>query len=81
MTAVFVTLALVAAACGGDDGDDGEGEGPTGATGGTGEVTTGGTYRIETDGIAYTSGGDPTGEYLGLVFGIFTNMLQRTLLT
>jgi peptide/nickel transport system substrate-binding protein len=81
ITAVFVTLALVAAACGGDDGD-GEGEGPTGATeGGGGEVATGGTYRIETDGIAYTSGGDPTGEYLGLSFGIFTNLLQRTLLT
>lgn len=41
----------------------------------------GGTYRIETDGIAYTSGGDPTGEYLGLSFGIFTNLLARTLLT
>jgi peptide/nickel transport system substrate-binding protein len=84
ITALLVTLALVGAACGGDDGDgDGGGEatGPTAATGDGGEVTAGGTYRIETDGIAYTSGGDPTGEYLGLSFGIFTNLLQRTLLT
>ncbi|HSJ50071.1 MAG TPA: ABC transporter substrate-binding protein [Actinomycetota bacterium] len=83
--ALVLSLALVAAACGGDDddGDDGDGgaTGPTATTGEDGGVTTGGTYRIETDGIAYTSGGDPTGEYLGLSFGIFTNLLQRTLLT
>jgi peptide/nickel transport system substrate-binding protein len=83
-TALVLTLALVAAACGGDD-DDGDGDGaatgPTETTGEDGGVATGGTYRIETDGIAYTSGGDPTGEYLGLSFGIFTNLLQRTLLT
>ncbi|MFH1103472.1 MAG: ABC transporter substrate-binding protein, partial [Actinomycetota bacterium] len=48
--------------------------------GGTGPQV-GGTYRIETDGIAYTSGGDPSGEYLGISFGIFTNLLSRTLLT
>lgn len=81
---LLAALALVAAACGDDDDGDGDGGGATGPTETTGEdggVTTGGTYRIETDGIAYTSGGDPTGEYLGLSFGIFTNLLQRTLLT
>jgi peptide/nickel transport system substrate-binding protein len=75
--ALFVIVAMIGVACGGDDGGPGE----TGPDGGTGEVQTGGTYRMETDGIAYTSGGDPTGEYLGISFGIFTNLLQRTLLT
>ena len=42
---------------------------------------TGGTYRIETDGIAYTTGGDPTAEYLGLAWGILNNLLSRTLVT
>ena len=46
-----------------------------------GGIQTGGTYRIETDGIAYTGGGDPTGEYLGLAWGILGNLLTRTLLT
>jgi peptide/nickel transport system substrate-binding protein len=83
--ALVVTLALVATACGGDDDEGGEdggaATGPTETTGEDGGIATGGTYRIETDGIAYTSGGDPTGEYLGLSFGIFTNLLARTLLT
>lgn len=76
--ALLVVLAMVSVACGGDgDGDGAVATGPTD----TGEIQTGGTYRIETDGIAYTSGGDPTGEYLGLSFGILTNLLDRTLLT
>src|ERR671919_616068 len=77
--ALFVVVAMVAVACGGDDYEGGAGQ--TGPDGATGEIQTGGVYRIETDGIAYTSGGDPTGEYLGLSFGILTNMLDRTLLT
>ena len=77
--ALFVVVAMVAVACGGDDDEGGAGQ--TGPDGATGEIQTGGVYRIETDGIAYTSGGDPTGEYLGLSFGILTNMLDRTLLT
>lgn len=76
-TVLFVVLAMIAVACGGDGDEDGAGE-PTGPAG---EIQTGGTYRIETDGIAFTSGGDPTGEYLGLSFGILTNLLDRTLLT
>lgn len=76
VSVLLVVLALIGAACSGDGGDGGT----TGATGDTG-ATTGGTYRVETDGIAYTSGGDPTGEYLGLSFGILSNLLDRTLLT
>jgi peptide/nickel transport system substrate-binding protein len=73
---LLVVLVMIGAACGGD-GDDGGTTGPTGDTVAEG----GGTYRVETDGIAYTSGGDPTGEYLGLSFGILSNLLDRTLLT
>ncbi|MGH7265822.1 MAG: ABC transporter substrate-binding protein [Candidatus Rokuibacteriota bacterium] len=76
-TVLFVVLAMIAVACGGDGDEDGAGE-PTGPAG---DIQTGGTYRIETDGIAFTSSGDPTGEYLGLSFGILGNLLDRTLLT
>jgi len=76
VTVLLVVLVMIGAACGGD-GDDGGTTGPTGDTVAEG----GGTYRVETDGIAYTSGGDPTGEYLGLSFGILSNLLDRTLLT
>src|SRR3990170_5501444 len=65
--ALVLAFAIVVAACGDDDGGGG--------------TDTGGTYRMETDGIAYTSGGDPSGEYLGISFGIFSNLLGRTLLT
>jgi peptide/nickel transport system substrate-binding protein len=74
--ALLTVLMVIATACGGD-----EPTAPPGTTTPTDGVQTGGTYRMETDGIAYTSGGDPSGEYLGLSFGIFTNLLQRTLLT
>jgi peptide/nickel transport system substrate-binding protein len=76
VSVLLVVLVMIGAACGGD-GDDGGTTGPTGDTVAEG----GGTYRVETDGIAYTSGGDPTGEYLGLSFGILSNLLDRTLLT
>ena len=69
--ALVLAFAIVVVACGDDN---------TTTTSGGG-ATTGGTYRIETDGIAYTSGGDPSGEYLGISFGIFSNLLGRTLLT
>jgi peptide/nickel transport system substrate-binding protein len=77
-TILFVVLAMIGVACGGDGDDGGVATGPDGATG---DIQTGGVYRIETDGIAFTSGGDPTGEYLGLSFGILSNLLDRTLLT
>ena len=90
------SLALVAAACGDDEVEEStttardhhhrrrdhhhrRGRPPPTTT--TAPAATGGTYRMETDGIAYTSGGDPSGEYLGISFGIFSNLLGRTLLT
>jgi peptide/nickel transport system substrate-binding protein len=94
---LLLAFALLVAACGGGGdassstttvaGSTTTGTGPTttAATttttfGGTGPAV-GGTYRMETDGIAYTSGGDPSGEYLGISFGILSNLLTRTLLT
>src|SRR3990170_51966 len=77
--ALLLAFALVVAACGDDSATTTSGA--TSTTGGTAGPAVGGTYRIETDGIAYTSGGDPSGEYLGISFGIFTNLLARTLLT
>lgn len=75
-----MVLSLVAAACGGDDdGGDGTSVSPSPTDDTT--VPTGGTYRVETDGIAYTSGGDPSGEYLGIYFGLASNLFDRTLLT
>ncbi len=74
--ALVLSFALIAAACG----DDTAGSTTT-TTSAAGGPTTGGTYRMETDGIAYTSGGDPTGEYLGISFGLLSNLTARTLLT
>jgi peptide/nickel transport system substrate-binding protein len=83
--ALVIALSLVGAACGGDDEEPGA---TTPAPTDTGtettaptEPATGGVYRVETDGIAFTSGGDPTGEYLGISFGLFSNLTVRTLLT
>jgi peptide/nickel transport system substrate-binding protein len=71
-----LALALGAAACGG--GEEAE---PT-TTGGepSGQVTKGGTYRVQTEAFEWTGNFDPTGEYLGTFFGIYSNMLGRTLM-
>ena len=85
--ALVLAFSLIVAACGDDEGDTtttGAATTTTGAettTTAPGGIQTGGTYRMETDGIAYTGGGDPTGEYLGISWGILSNLLSRTLLT
>ena len=81
--ALVLAFSLIVAACGDDEGESTTTAAPTttapeGPT--TAPTTGGGTYRMETDGIAYTGGGDPTGEYLGIGWGILTNLLSRTLL-
>jgi peptide/nickel transport system substrate-binding protein len=73
-------LALVGAGCGGDDGGD-EGAGDTGGGETPSEVTKGGTYRISTTQFNLTGGFDPTGEYLGTSWALYTNLLVRTLLS
>ena len=71
--ALLMALTLVAAACGGDD-DDGDGGGPT-------DVKKGGTFRISAASFEYTSGFDPSGEYLGDNWAYYTNLLVRNLVT
>lgn len=85
--ALVLAFSLIVAACGDDEGDTTT-TGAATSTSGAETTTTapggpqfGGTYRIETDGIAYTNGGDPTAEYLGLSWGILNNLLSRTLVT
>jgi peptide/nickel transport system substrate-binding protein len=44
------------------------------------KAAAGGTYRVEWEGsFNFTDGFDPTGEYLGEAFGIYSNLLVRTL--
>jgi peptide/nickel transport system substrate-binding protein len=44
------------------------------------KVTAGGTYRVDWESaFGFTGGLDPTGEYLGEAFALFTNLLVRTL--
>ena len=68
-----VALAFAAAACGGGGDDGGD------AGGGDGEAKRGGTYRVSSTSFEFTNAFDPTGEYLGDAWGIYTNMLIRTL--
>src|SRR6476469_11058488 len=44
------------------------------------KANAGGTYRLEwNSSFNFTDGFDPTGEYLGDAFGIYSNLLVRTL--
>ncbi len=70
-------LALVAGACGGGGGDGGGG-GTTEE--GAGAVKSGGAFRINAESFEWTGNFDPTGEYLGTAFGLYSNLLVRTLL-
>ncbi len=69
-SALVASVALIAAGCGGDDGGSG---GPSA------DVKKGGTYRIATVDFGFTNAFDPTGEYLGLAWGYYSNLLSRTL--
>ena len=69
-TALVASVALVAAGCGGGDDDAG---GPSA------DVAKGGTLRMATTDFGFTNAFDPTGEYLGLAHGYYSNLLSRTL--
>jgi peptide/nickel transport system substrate-binding protein len=75
LVALLMVLMMVAVACGGD-GDD---EGP--AQTDEGEVVRGGILRAEAPEFLFTSGFDPTGEYLSFSFAIFSQMMVRNLVT
>ncbi len=74
-------LALVGAGCGGDDGGGDGGQGETQGGEAPSEATKGGTYRISTTSFNLTGGFDPTGEYLGTSWALYTNLLVRTLVS
>ena len=67
-----LTLVLGAAACGGGDGDEAATDG---------EAKKGGIYRVSATSFEFTNAFDPTGEYLGDAWGIYSNMLIRTLVS
>ena len=91
--AFAAALSLAVAACGGSSGG-GEtaattaastgaaaGTSPATTAGSTGAAATGGTYRVEWEAsFDFTDNFDPTGEYLGEAFAIYSNLLTRTLL-
>jgi peptide/nickel transport system substrate-binding protein len=67
--AVLAILALLVAACSSKP-----------KTGGGGTAQTGGTLRIQVKTFRWTDAFDPSGEYLGYAWGLYSNMLVRTLL-
>ncbi|MEA2461102.1 MAG: peptide/nickel transport system substrate-binding protein, partial [Actinomycetota bacterium] len=74
LAALLMTLGMIAAACGGSD----SGDESTATTAG-GDATAGGTVTYEIEEFSYTSGFDPTGEYLTTAWGFYDNLLLRTL--
>src|SRR3954468_5309224 len=95
LLALALAVALIAAACGGDD--NGGSADTSGGTSGSDDINAvvselggpvefgtpakGGTYRIANTDFANSDGFDPTGEYFGSAWGIYPNLMLRTLLT
>jgi len=70
--AVVGVLAIIATACGGGGGEAASPSGPS---------TKGGTYRTAIEDFGFTNGFDPTGEYLGTAWGLYSDLISRTLVT
>lgn len=68
--AVFAVVAVVAAAC--------QTQGPSSSEV-IDEVRNGGTYRTAIEDFGFTGAFDPTGEYLGLAWGFYSQLMLRTL--
>jgi peptide/nickel transport system substrate-binding protein len=73
--ALAMAMALLGAACGGNDNTS-----STSNSNG-GNAQTGGTLRVETDGFGWSNAFDPTGEYWGVAWAYYRNLLTRTLVT
>jgi peptide/nickel transport system substrate-binding protein len=71
--AIVGVFAIVATACGGG------GEEQASPTGGA--AAKGGTYRTAIEEFGFTNAFDPTGEYLATAWGLYTELLLRTLVT
>ncbi len=76
LVAMVAVLALVAAACGGGDDSPGTDTSPS-----AGADLTGGTLREELPEFGWVTEFDPTGEYLGYAWGLYSQLLLRGLMT
>jgi peptide/nickel transport system substrate-binding protein len=70
--AIVGVLAIVATACGGGGEAKKSPAGPS---------TKGGTYRTAIEDFGFTNAFDPTGEYLGTAWGLYSDLISRTLVT
>jgi len=75
--AFLAVLALIGAACGG--GTTAGSPSPGGSSGGS--VQKGGVYRTAIEDFGFTGAFDPTGEYLGNAWGLYSELLLRNLVT
>jgi len=73
VVAVVSVLAIVGAACSSDNG--------TGSSSPGTSVKKGGVYRTAIEDFGFTGAFDPTGEYLGTAFGLYSQLLLRNLVT
>jgi len=83
VTLAAITLAV--AGCGGEDSaGGGEGASPVADRAGAftaGEPRAGGTYRLAQTDFGFTDGFDPSGEYIGTAWNIYSNLMLRTLVS
>jgi peptide/nickel transport system substrate-binding protein len=77
LVAVASAFAVIAAACSNND-NTGGGATPSSSAG---AVKKGGTYRTAIEDFGFTGAYDPTGEYLGTAFGLFSQMMLRNLVS
>lgn len=73
VVALASIVAIVGAACSSDNGTSGGGDNTA--------VKKGGTYRTAIEAFGFTGGFDPTGEYLGSAWGLYSQLLTRNLVT
>jgi peptide/nickel transport system substrate-binding protein len=89
LAALAATAGLILSGCGGGP-DDASGE--SGGSGGSpvadlagpatfGTPEAGGTYRLAQTDFGFTSAFDPSGEYLGTAWNIYSNLMLRTLVS
>jgi len=74
VVAVVSVLAMVGAACSNNSSSGG-------GTPSSGTAKKGGVYRTAIEAFGFTGAFDPTGEYLGTAFGLYSQLLLRNLVT
>src|SRR5213083_1386001 len=74
LVAVVSVLAIVGAAC--SNNNNGTGSSPNSST-----PKKGGVYRTAIEAFGFTGAFDPTGEYLGTAFGLYSQLMLRNLVT